>query len=111
MGTINLEIPDLLTLCLLVKCCLLIFFSKSTFLKNSFRNTIRVSNTLDLAQAQCFVGPDLGPNCLQRLSTDDINKTRVFNFVFCSIWVEVDLNTVHKLCGTGFSRFLLLYVI
>ena len=42
------------------------FFSKSTFSKNSFRNTIRVSNSL----AQCFVRPDLGPNCLQKLSAD-----------------------------------------
>ena len=26
---------------------------------------------LDPEQNQCSVGPDLGPNCLQRLSTDD----------------------------------------
>ena len=43
-------------------------FSKSTCSKNSFRNTIRVSNNLYQDQAQHFVGPDLGPNCLQRLS-------------------------------------------
>ena len=29
-------------------------------------NTIRVSNGLDPDQDQHFVGPDLGPNCLQR---------------------------------------------
>ena len=46
--------------------CHLLIFSKSTFSKNSFRNTIRVSNSLDLDQAQHFVKPDLGPNCLQR---------------------------------------------
>ena len=50
------------------------FFSKSTFSKNSFRNTIRVSNSLDPDQAQHFVGPDLGPNCLQRLSADDTSR-------------------------------------
>ena len=44
------------------------FFSKSTFSKNYFRNTIRVSNNLDPDQVQHFVWPDLGPNCLQRLS-------------------------------------------
>ena len=33
-----------------------------------FFNTILVSNSLDPDQAQHFVGPDLGPNCLQRLS-------------------------------------------
>ena len=44
------------------------------FLKKSFRNTIRVSNSLNLDQAQHFAGPDLGPNCLQRLSADDIRR-------------------------------------
>ena len=35
------------------------FFSQSTFPKNSFRNTIGVSNSLDPDQAQHFVVPDL----------------------------------------------------
>ena len=47
------------------------FFFKLTFTKKSFRNTIRVSNNLDPDQARHFTGPDLGPNCLQRLSADD----------------------------------------
>ena len=34
-------------------------------------NTIRVSNSLDPDQARHYVGPDLGPNFLQRLSADD----------------------------------------
>ena len=42
------------------------FFSKLTFSKNSFRNTITGSYSLDLDQAQHSVGPDLCPNCLQR---------------------------------------------
>ena len=25
-------------------------------------------------RAQCFVGPDLGPNCLKRLSADDTGR-------------------------------------
>ena len=37
-------------------------------------NTIRVSNSLDPDQARHFVGPDLGPNCLQRLSADIAGK-------------------------------------
>ena len=41
-------------------CRLLIFFSKSTFSKYSFGNTIRVSNSLDPDQARHFVGPHLG---------------------------------------------------
>ena len=39
-----------------------------------FFNTIRVSNSLDPDQARQFVGPDLGPNCLQRLSADIAGK-------------------------------------
>ena len=38
-------------------------------MKNSLRNTIRVSNNLDPDQARYYVGSDLGSNCLQRLST------------------------------------------
>ena len=34
-------------------------------------NTILVSNSLYPDQARHSVGPDLGPNCLQRLSADD----------------------------------------
>ena len=33
--------------------------------------TIRVSNSLDPDQDRRYVGPDLGPNCLQRLSAVD----------------------------------------
>ena len=43
------------------------FFSESTFSKISFKNTIKVANSLDPDQAR----PDMGPNCLQRLSADD----------------------------------------
>ena len=35
------------------------------------RNTIRLSNSLDPGQDQHSVGPDLSPNCLQRLSGDN----------------------------------------
>ena len=50
------------------------FFSKSTFSKNSFRNTYRVSNRLDPDQAWHYVRPDLGQNCLQKLSADDTRR-------------------------------------
>ena len=43
-------------------------FSKLSLSKNSFRNTIRVSNRLDPDPDRHSVGPHLGPNCLQRLS-------------------------------------------
>ena len=50
------------------------FFSKSTFSKSSFRNIFRVSNSLDPDHTRQNVGPDLGPNCLQRLSADFQNQ-------------------------------------
>ena len=49
-------------------CHLLIFFIQINSSKFSFRNTIRMPNTLK---------PDLGPNCLQKLSADDTIKQRV----------------------------------
>ena len=53
------------------------FFFKIKFLREKFSNsanTIRVSNSLDPDQARRFVGPDLGPNYLQRLSADDTSR-------------------------------------
>ena len=44
------------------------------FKKKSFRNTIGVSNGLDPDEARRFVGPELGPNCLQRLSAGDKSR-------------------------------------
>ena len=58
-------------------CRLLIFFSKSAFSKISFRQTIRVSNSLDPDKAGHYVGPDLVPNCLKKLSTDNTRRQRV----------------------------------
>ena len=60
---VNIFFIESLTLCLqgnfscFFRCQ---FFSNSTFLENSFRNTIslRVSNSLDLDQARCFVQSD-----------------------------------------------------
>ena len=34
-------------------------------------------NSLDADQARRFVGPDLGPKCLQRLSADNTSRLRV----------------------------------
>ena len=59
--------------------CHLLIFSKSTFSKNSFRNTIIVSNSLDPDQARHFVGPDLDPYCLQRLSAEDTSRKKKIN--------------------------------
>ena len=48
---------------------LTVFFQNQNFQKTIFfLNTIRV--VYQLNQGQHSVGPDLSPNCLQRLSTD-----------------------------------------
>ena len=33
-----------------------------------------MSSSLEPDQARCFVGPDLRPNCLQRLLADDTSR-------------------------------------
>ena len=53
---------------------LLLFFSILTFSRNSSVNSSKVSNSLDPDQARQDIGPDLGLNCLPRLSADDTGK-------------------------------------
>ena len=55
-----------------------------------------MSKGLDLDQDQFSVGPDLGPNCLKRLSADNIaaskEKVNTLNFFFCvsvNIWIII----------------------
>ena len=49
-----------------------------------------MSNRLEPNQARYFVGPDLGPVCLQNLSADDTREIkRVKNFSF-------DQSLLHK---------------
>ena len=78
----------LLTLCMLGNFSWYIvsadFFPKSTFLKISFRNTIRVSNNLDPDQARHFVGPDLDPKWLRNLWSDVTGRQRViYSVMIC----------------------------
>ena len=49
------------------------FYNLDIYDKNYFRNTFRVPNNLVPDQVPLYVGLDLGPNCLQRLSADMIN--------------------------------------
>ena len=63
--------------------CRLLIFSKSIFSKNSFWNIIRVSNSLDPDQALHFVGPDLGPNCLQSISADNTSRQDLRKSNYC----------------------------
>ena len=56
-------------------CRLMIFFSNKVF--ENFFQIPSVSNSLDPLtsdQAQHIVGPDLGPNCLQKLSADSSSR-------------------------------------
>ena len=72
-----LNIFAYLTLCIFILVCYQldadIFQNQlfENFSKNYFRNTIRVSNNLDPDQGRGITRPDLGPDCLQKLSTDD----------------------------------------
>ena len=62
------------------------FFSKSCFSKSSFRNAIRVSNSLDPDPARHVVGPDQGPNCCRSYQhmilagrVDKVNDNTCYN--------------------------------
>ena len=76
-----------LTLCMLgnFSCPLLTFF-RINFFKKSFRNIIRVPNSIDSDQDRHPVSPDLGPNCLQSLSADDkIHRYTIENHFYHSL--------------------------
>ena len=45
------------------------------FFKNIFQEYHQSVKQLDPYQARRFLGPDLGPNCLQRLSADEKKKS------------------------------------
>ena len=58
-----------------------------------FFDTIRVSNSLDPDQARHFVGPDLGPNCSQRLSADiggkELNTKQLVDTFWLKLWLKL----------------------
>ena len=51
------------------------FFQNPLF-QNILSGIPSVSNSLDPDQAQYYVEPDLGSNCLQRLSADNTNTLK-----------------------------------
>ena len=70
-----------LALCTLGKFSVMFFLSSADFIlpksnvfEKFFRNTIKVSNSLDTDQAPRFAGPDSVPNCLQKMSADDTRR-------------------------------------
>ena len=44
-------------------------------------NNTRMSYSLDPDQTQCFILPDLGSICLQRLSADDSRRRKKLSFL------------------------------
>ena len=71
------------------------------FPKNYFRNTIEVSNGFDPDQARCFVEPELGPNCLQKSTADDLSRQIVKKLV-CQVWLI--MIQIDNLISTDGSR-------
>ena len=62
------------------------FLSSDFFQNQLFQKLLSripsVSNSLDRDQARHFVGPDLGPNCLQRLSEDGTRRQYVNSYMY-----------------------------
>ena len=56
--------------------CRCVIFSKSTFRK-IISGILSEYNSLDSDQARRSVGTDLGPNCLQKRSSDDTRSRRL----------------------------------
>ena len=58
-----------------------------------FFNTIQVSNSLDPDQARNFVGPGLGPNCLQRVLADlagkELNTKQLVDTFWLKPWLKL----------------------
>ena len=86
------------TLCLLgnFACFFVVcwYFSKSTFTKIYFSNTIWVSNSLAPDQARHFVGPDLGPTVCKGYqqttlltSRQSVNSLPSDSFTIFGLWV------------------------
>ena len=67
----------------------LLIFVRINIFENSFRNTIRVSNSLDPDQAGQNVRPDLGPSCLQKLELEDTRRQGVNHL--CQINSSTDI--------------------
>ena len=61
---------------------MLMFYLKETPFKMSLRDTIKMNVSLDPDQTRFFVRPDLCPNCLQRVSTDD-KKSSLSGHIYC----------------------------
>ena len=73
-----------------------------------------MSNSLDPDQARQNVVPDLGPNCLQRLSTDNTCRKRVYMFyadnpVFVLCVIQGWLKCEDTACGARIQKLPLMF--
>ena len=68
---------NLITLCMLGNftcfCCRQLTFLKISFLKKIFQDHYQSVKQFGSRSGPTFVRPDMGPNCLQRLSADNKN--------------------------------------
>ena len=55
-----------------------------------------MSNSLDPDQARHFVGPDLGPNCLQRLSADETSSLTSKGYINISKKIGKDQESIQS---------------
>ena len=83
------------------------FFSKSTFSKNSFTNTIRVLNSLDLDQAwhfQTVWHSDIIPERIVFWKKSVVNNKSMNNYPACRVYI--DLSCWFKTVLSGFELIL-----
>ena len=100
------------------------FFQNILFSKNYFRYTIRVSNSLDPDQDRHLVGPDLVPDCLQRLSADNkschlqgrvnywlvtrsLKSSQSWTTSVTMLSAEGGWSHAASVCGASFTKFFL----
>ena len=79
-----------------------------------------MSNSLDPDQAQQNVGPELGPNCLQRLSADNTSKQKVKTVfykekqIFClfELMLNIQVNNFSVMSGkfTGLNPYIVVKI-
>ena len=75
------------------------FFLKINFIEKQIRNAIRASTSLSPDQDRPPVGPDLGPNYLQRLSSDDKSRFHFESVILYNLNTKLQtLMTRCRLC-------------
>ena len=66
-------------------------------------------NCLESDQDRHIVGPDLDPNCLQRLSADDKNATNRLCFIDACVHMDIQQHLVSQFTTFGLLKILSVY--